>query len=85
VATAFVALLLVGVAGLAISNVAIKRERDAKTTALARATTESARTKTVSNLLQEIYRRCWSRSARWRCSWAFISATGRLSVHREWY
>ncbi|HEX2475066.1 MAG TPA: serine/threonine-protein kinase [Lacipirellulaceae bacterium] len=47
VAAAFVALLLAGVAGLGISNIAIKRERDAKTTALARA-------QTVSDLLQEM-------------------------------
>ena len=47
VAAAFVALLLVGVAALGISNIAIKRERDAKTTALVRA-------QAVSDLLQEM-------------------------------
>jgi serine/threonine protein kinase len=47
VAAAFVALLLISVAGLGISNLTIKRERDAKTTALSQA-------KAVSDLLQEM-------------------------------
>jgi eukaryotic-like serine/threonine-protein kinase len=54
VALAFVTLLLGGLAYLAYSNVAIKRERDAKTMALAQAMTESARAKAVSNLLLEM-------------------------------
>jgi serine/threonine protein kinase len=47
VAAAFIALLMISVTGLGVSNVAIKRERDAKTTALARA-------QAVSDLLQEM-------------------------------
>ena len=51
VAAAFVALLLASVvAGLAISNIAIKRERDAKATALSRKRPRQA----VSDLLQEM-------------------------------
>jgi tetratricopeptide (TPR) repeat protein len=53
-AVAFFALLLIGVAGLAISNIAIKRERDAKTAALARATTEGARAEAVSGWLEKM-------------------------------
>jgi serine/threonine protein kinase len=47
IAAAFVLLLVASVAALAVSNVAIKKERDAKTTALAQA-------KSVSDLLQEM-------------------------------
>jgi serine/threonine protein kinase len=47
IAAAFVLLLIVSVAALAVSNFAIKKERDAKTTALAQA-------KSVSDLLQEM-------------------------------
>jgi non-specific serine/threonine protein kinase/serine/threonine-protein kinase len=47
VAAAFIALLLISVAGLTISNIATKRERDAKATALADANA-------VSFLLQEM-------------------------------
>jgi non-specific serine/threonine protein kinase/serine/threonine-protein kinase len=46
-AAAFAALLLIGVVGLGISNVAIKRERDAKTIALSRA-------ETITSLLKEM-------------------------------
>jgi serine/threonine protein kinase len=54
VALAFVTLLIAGLTYLAYSNVAIRRERDAKTTALAQAKTETARAKAVSDLLQEM-------------------------------
>jgi tetratricopeptide (TPR) repeat protein len=53
-AAAFVTLLLIGVAGLAVSNIVIKRERDAKTAALAQATTESARAEAVSGWLENM-------------------------------
>ena len=54
VALAFVTLLLGGLAYLAYSNAAIKRERDAKASALAHATTESTRSQAVSELLREM-------------------------------
>jgi serine/threonine protein kinase len=54
VALAFVTLLVAGLTYLAYSNVAIRRERDAKTTALAQAKTETARAQAVSNLLREM-------------------------------
>jgi eukaryotic-like serine/threonine-protein kinase len=54
VAAAFMALLLASVASLAISNFAIKRERDAKTMALAQAKTEAARAQAVSDLLRNM-------------------------------
>jgi eukaryotic-like serine/threonine-protein kinase len=47
IAAAFVALLLFSVVALSVSNIAFKRERDAKATALARA-------QVVSDLLQEM-------------------------------
>jgi non-specific serine/threonine protein kinase/serine/threonine-protein kinase len=47
VAAAFVALLVIGVVGLVIGNVAIRRERDAKTAALAQANA-------ISNLFQTV-------------------------------
>jgi serine/threonine protein kinase len=53
-ALAFVTLLLAGLAYLAYSNVVIRRERDAKTTALAQAKTETARAQAVSDLLREM-------------------------------
>ncbi|MEX2139334.1 MAG: serine/threonine-protein kinase [Pirellulales bacterium] len=54
VAAAFVALLLVSVAALGISNLAIKRERDAKATALAQVTAESAKAQATLKLLQQM-------------------------------
>jgi serine/threonine protein kinase len=60
-ATGIVALLFASVAGLTISNIAIKRERDAKTRALAqalmneqRATQEAERAQAVFDLLREM-------------------------------
>jgi serine/threonine protein kinase len=53
-ALAFVTLLVAGLTYLAYSNVAIRRERDAKTTALAQAKTETGRAQAVSDLLQEM-------------------------------
>jgi serine/threonine protein kinase len=54
VAAAFVVLLLVGLATLGMSNIAIKRERDAKTAALVQATSESARANATSNWMHSM-------------------------------
>jgi serine/threonine protein kinase len=53
-ALAFIALLVSGLGFLAYSNIAIKRERDAKTAALAQLTTETANSRAVSGLLLEL-------------------------------
>jgi serine/threonine protein kinase len=53
-AAAFITLLLFSVAGLSIGNLALKRERDAKTAALAQATTEGTRAEAVSDWLENM-------------------------------
>jgi serine/threonine protein kinase len=53
-AASFLALMLVGIAGLIIGNVTIAKERDAKAKALAQATRESAIARAISDLLQRM-------------------------------